>query len=55
VTLEGVRVVSHDDTQATVSFRQVYRSAEMQATTRKTLVMVKQGGKWLIREERNGP
>ncbi|MCX8017954.1 MAG: tetratricopeptide repeat protein [Rhodocyclaceae bacterium] len=40
--------------QATVRFRQTYKSAGFNATSGKTLVMGRENGKWLIREERVG-
>jgi Flp pilus assembly protein TadD len=40
--------------KAVVRFRQIYRSTGFNSTSGKTLVMVRQGGKWLIREERVG-
>ncbi|MFZ6817556.1 L,D-transpeptidase family protein [Undibacterium sp. Ji22W] len=39
---------------ATVKFRQNYQSGALMASSRKTLTMVKQDGKWLIRQERTG-
>ncbi|MCX8085952.1 MAG: tetratricopeptide repeat protein [Rhodocyclaceae bacterium] len=40
--------------QAIVRFRQSYKSAGFNATSGKTLVMSRENGKWLIREERVG-
>ena len=39
---------------ATVKFRQVYLSDRLTANSRKTLIMNKHGGKWLIRQESTG-
>ncbi|MBR7798819.1 L,D-transpeptidase family protein [Undibacterium fentianense] len=39
---------------ATVKFRQNYQSGALVASSRKTLVMVKQDGKWLIKQEKTG-
>jgi tetratricopeptide (TPR) repeat protein len=39
---------------ATVKFRQIYESDRLQANSRKTLVLIKQGGKWQIKQERTG-
>jgi murein L,D-transpeptidase YafK len=39
---------------ATVKFRQNYQSGSLTASSRKTLIMVKQDGKWLIKQERTG-
>lgn len=46
--------VSMNGTAATVKFRQIYASDRLQADSRKTLNMIKQGGKWQIRQERTG-
>jgi ketosteroid isomerase-like protein len=54
VTVDMPKVAVVDATHATVSFRQGYRSDDLQTSTRKTLLMVKQGGEWLIQEERVG-
>ena len=42
-----------DNEHATVKFRQSYRSGHLNTSSNKTLLMVKSGGKWLIREERS--
>lgn len=39
---------------ATVRFRQNYQSGALVASSRKTLMMVRQDGKWLIKQERTG-
>lgn len=54
VTVEQPKVVLGDATHAAISFRQGYRSDNLQTTTRKILLMVKVGGKWMIQEERVG-
>ena len=46
--------VSVNGNVATVKFRQVYASDRLQADSRKTLVLSKQGGKWQIKQERTG-
>ncbi len=46
VTIEG--------NKATVKFRQTYKSASLNSSTGKTLVLVRVGGKWLIQQERVG-
>jgi murein L,D-transpeptidase YafK len=43
-----------DGNTATVKFRQSYQSGALSASSRKTLTMVKQDGKWLIKQERTG-
>lgn len=41
--------------QATVSFRQTYRSDRLKANSRKTLVLVKSpDGRWQIQQEKSG-
>lgn len=54
VTLSGLKVVKGDANHAIVSFRQGYRSDNLQTSGIKTLLMSKNGGKWLIQEERVG-
>lgn len=39
---------------ATVRYRQIYNSNRLTVDSRKTLVFVKQGNKWLIKQERSG-
>lgn len=39
---------------ATVKFRQIYTSDRLTANSRKSLEMIKQDGKWLIKQERAG-
>jgi tetratricopeptide (TPR) repeat protein len=46
--------VTLDGAKATVKFRQIYSSDRLTANSRKTLNMVKQDGKWLIKQERAG-
>ena len=46
--------VKIDGNRAVVSFRQHYKSGSMNVTSAKTLVMVKNGDKWLIQQERSG-
>ncbi len=43
-----------DGNTATVKFRQNYQSGALVASSKKTLTMVKQDGKWLITQERTG-
>ncbi|MHB8667222.1 MAG: YybH family protein [Burkholderiales bacterium] len=52
VEIESPKVSISGENQASVSFRQIYRSDVVKATGTKTLVMVKSNGKWLIHEER---
>ena len=46
--------VNIDGHTATVKFRQHYQSGALVASSRKTLVLTKQDGKWLIKQERTG-
>ncbi|WP_220810270.1 nuclear transport factor 2 family protein [Noviherbaspirillum aridicola] len=46
--------VSVEGNNATVRFRQVYISDRLTATTRKTLVLARQGGRWKIKQENTG-
>jgi len=54
VVVEGPKVTLNDGNSATVTFRQNYRSDAFKASSMKTLVLVRTGGKWLIQEERVG-
>lgn len=53
VQVSGVQVTIDGNT-AKVTFRQVYESDRLSANSRKTLLMVKQGGKWQIKQETSG-
>ena len=52
VSISNATVKFSDTDHAVVSFRQSYRSSHHSASGKKTLLMVKSGGKWLIQEER---
>lgn len=54
VTRDNLSVRMDGEDKATVRFRQTYRAPGFNATTMKTLVMVRQGGRWLIQQERTG-
>jgi tetratricopeptide (TPR) repeat protein len=55
VTVETPKVSLSGDGQASVTFRQGYRSDVIKATsTTKTLVLAKSDGRWLIQQERVG-
>jgi hypothetical protein len=54
VGVESPQVTIADSNHARVTFRQTYRSDSLQTTGRKTLIMIKMGGKWLIQEEQVG-
>ena len=53
VTLSDISVTSTGSDQATVSFKQAYRSDRFSATSHKALELTKTSGKWLITEERS--
>jgi tetratricopeptide (TPR) repeat protein len=46
--------INVDGNTATVKFRQIYSSDRLTANSRKVLVLAKQDGKWLIKQERTG-
>ena len=54
VSISDAKVKMIDDSHATVTFRQSYRSSKLNTTSKKTLALVKTDGKWLIQEERSG-
>ena len=54
VAIASPRVTAQGAEQATVRFRQSYRSDVLQTNSAKTLVLVKADGRWLIREEKSG-
>jgi tetratricopeptide (TPR) repeat protein len=51
VGVEQPKVTMQGSDQASVSFRQSYRSDKLKSSSRKTLVMTHADGRWLIREE----
>ncbi|MBB3210886.1 tetratricopeptide (TPR) repeat protein [Herbaspirillum sp. Sphag1AN] len=53
VKVESPQVTFKNDT-ATVRFRQIYNSNRLTVDSRKTLILTKQGNKWLIKQERSG-
>jgi len=54
VELDSPKVTMHSPDQASVSFRQTYRSDKLKSQNRKTLELVKADGRWLIHEEKAG-
>lgn len=54
VAVESPKVVLKDENNATVSFKQAYRSDTFRVTSRKTLVMVRTEGRWVIQQEQSG-
>jgi tetratricopeptide (TPR) repeat protein len=54
VAVESPKVTMKGPQQASVSFRQTYRSDKLNTRSRKTLELVQMDGRWLIREEKAG-
>jgi tetratricopeptide (TPR) repeat protein len=54
VELESPKVTMKGSQEASVTFRQTYRSDKLKTRSRKTLELVQTDGKWLIREEKAG-
>ena len=54
VGVDSPKVTMHSPDQASVSFRQTYRSDKLKSQNRKTLELVKADSRWLIREEKAG-
>ena len=54
VGIESAKVTMRNPEQASVSFRQTYKSDKLSTTSRKTLELVKADGRWLIKEEKSG-
>jgi tetratricopeptide (TPR) repeat protein len=54
VGIDSAKVTMKGSQEASVTFRQTYRSDRLQTRSRKTLEMVQNDGKWLIREEKAG-
>jgi len=54
VSIANARVKMLDDSHASVSFIQSYRSGALSSTTRKTLVLSRSNGAWQIQSEQTG-
>jgi tetratricopeptide (TPR) repeat protein len=54
VAIDSPKVTMRSPDQASVSFRQTYRSDKLKSQNRKTLELVKADGRWLIHEEKAG-
>ena len=54
VAVGSPKVVLKDENNATVTFRQLYRSDTFKLNSRKTLVMVQTDGRWVIQQELSG-
>src|ERR1051325_7732437 len=54
VGVESPKVTMRSPDQASVTFRQTYRSDKLKSQNRKTLDLVKADGRWLIQEEKAG-
>jgi len=53
VRVEQAKVTMAGSDQASVTFRQSYRSDKLKSSSRKTLLMTRVDGRWLIREEKS--
>src|SRR5262245_50209949 len=53
VSIEQPKVTMQGTDQASVSFRQSYRSDKLKSSSRKTLVMTRADGRWQIKEEKS--
>jgi tetratricopeptide (TPR) repeat protein len=54
VAVESPKVTLKDQDHAVVSFRQMYRSDNLNIKSRKTLTMVRNEGRWVIQQEQAG-
>ena len=54
VDVESPKVMFNDSGRVTVTFRQRYRSDDLNISSNKTLVLVRAGDRWLIQQERVG-
>ena len=54
VAIESPKVTFQGDKSAVVTFRQLYRSDSLKVSSRKTLRMVRDEGRWVIQQERSG-
>ncbi|MFD1123237.1 tetratricopeptide repeat protein [Methylophilus flavus] len=54
VNLQNIVVKMESPTSAKVTFRQVYKATGLDANSNKTLNLVKEGSRWLIKQERVG-
>ena len=54
VNISNTKVKLDDNNHASVSFKQLYRASHLHTSSLKTLVLVKNGDKWLIVEEHSG-
>ncbi|WP_019883368.1 MULTISPECIES: tetratricopeptide repeat protein [unclassified Methylophilus] len=54
VKLSNLAVKIESDSAAKVTFRQAYKATGLDANSNKTLNLVKEGGRWLIQQERVG-
>ena len=54
VSIASPKVTMSGPNQATVTFRQSYRSDKLKSNSTKTVVMVKNDGRWQIQQEKSG-
>ena len=52
VSISNLKASRIDDTHASVTFRQTYRSSHLKSAARKQLILVNRDGHWLIQDER---
>ena len=52
VQIDSPKVRFDEKNRAVVTFRQHYKSGALEVTSTKTLVMTRNGDKWLIQQER---
>lgn len=54
VTVENLKITANGPDRASVKFHQNYKAATLKSSAPKTLVLSKQDGKWLIKQEQAG-
>ena len=54
VVIESPKVVLDGEGSAAVSFRQIYTSDSLKVNSKKTLIMSRTQGRWVIQQERTG-
>jgi len=54
VVVQSPKVVLKGDSSAVVTFRQLYQSDNLKVSSRKTLVMIRSDGRWMIQQEQTG-
>src|SRR5256885_1020929 len=54
VAIESPKVILKGADDAVINFRQVYQSDSLKVNSKKTLIMVRRDGRWVIQQERTG-